>query len=57
MRWQWYAALTLLVWGFWAMLREPMTGWLAPTLVLAFCGAFIPAFRPLFDAERTSYLR
>ena len=40
----------LLVWGFWAMLREPMTGWLAPTIVMAFCGAFIPAFRPLFDA-------
>jgi hypothetical protein len=40
----------LLIWGFWAMMREPVTGWLAPTLVLAFCGAFVPAFRPLFDA-------
>ena len=40
----------LLVWGFWAMLREPLTGWLAPTLLLAFCGGMVPAFRPLFDA-------
>ena len=40
----------LLIWSFWAMLREPMTGWLAPTIVLAFCGGFVPAFRPLFDA-------
>ena len=40
----------LLAWGFWAMLREPLTGWLAPTVILAFCGAFVPAFRPLFDA-------
>ena len=39
----------LLVCSFWAMLREPMTGWLAPTIVLAFCGGFIPVFRPLFD--------
>jgi hypothetical protein len=39
----------LLVWSFWAMLREPVSGWLAPTIVLAFCGGFIPAFRPLFD--------
>lgn len=40
----------LLVWSFWAMMREPVTGWLAPTIVLAFCGGFLPAFRPLFDA-------
>ena len=40
----------LLAWGFWAMLREPLTGWLAPTIILAFCGGFVPAFRPLFDA-------
>jgi hypothetical protein len=39
-----------LVWGFWAMLREPLTGWVAPTVVLAFCGAFVPAAKPLFDA-------
>src|SRR5689334_17685348 len=38
-----------LVWGFWTMLREPLTGWLAPTVVLAFCGGFVPAFKPLFD--------
>jgi len=40
----------LLVWGFWTMLREPVTGWLAPTVLLAFVGGFIPAFVPLFDA-------
>lgn len=40
----------LLIWSFWAMMREPVTGWLAPTIVLAFCGGFVPAFRPLFDA-------
>lgn len=40
----------LLAWSFWAMLREPMTGWLAPTILLAFCGAFVPASRPLLDA-------
>lgn len=39
----------LLVWGFWAMLREPLTGWLAPTLLLTFCGAAVPAAQPLFD--------
>ncbi len=40
----------LLVWSFWTMLREPMTGWLAPTVILAFCGGFVPAAGLLFDA-------
>lgn len=40
----------LLVWSFWAMLREPMTSWLAPTILLTFCGAVVPAFEPLRDA-------
>lgn len=40
----------LLAWGVWAMLREPMTGWMAPTLLMAFCGGFVPAAKPLFDA-------
>ena len=39
-----------LAWGFWAMLREPMTGWLAPTIMLTFCGAFIAGFPQLFGA-------
>ncbi|MBU1514895.1 MAG: hypothetical protein KKE02_00345 [Alphaproteobacteria bacterium] len=41
---------TLLVWSFWAMLREPVTGWLAPTLLMGFIGAFVPVARPLYDA-------
>lgn len=41
---------TLLVWSFWTMLREPMTGWLAPTVLMAFCGAFVPAAQPLYEA-------
>lgn len=40
----------LLAWSFWAMLREPMTAWLAPTILLTFCGAFVPAYGPLLDA-------
>ena len=40
----------LLGWSFWAMLREPMTSWLAPTILLAFCGGFAPAIQPLRDA-------
>ena len=40
----------LLIWAFWSMLREPETGWLAPTVLLAFCGGFVPASRLLFDA-------
>src|SRR6478672_1325951 len=40
----------LLVWAFWVMLREPETGWLGPTVILAFVGGFVPAARPLFDA-------
>ena len=40
----------LLVWSFWTMLREPVTGWLAPTAVLAFSGGFVAAAPVLFDA-------
>lgn len=39
----------LLAWSFWAMLREPMTGWLAPTILLAFCSGFAPAMGLLLD--------
>jgi hypothetical protein len=39
----------LLAWSFWAMLRDPVTGWLAPTVLMAFCGALAPASQPLFD--------
>lgn len=41
---------TLAVWSFWVMLRDPMTGWIAPTVLMTFCGGFVPAFEPLFDA-------
>lgn len=44
------APLILLVWGFWTMLREPMTGWLAPTILMAFAGAFVPLATPLYEA-------
>lgn len=40
----------LLVWSFWTMLREPITGWLAPSVLMAFCGGLIPAFAPLYEA-------
>ena len=43
----------LLGWSFWAMLREPMTAWLAPTILLAFCGGFAPAIQPLRDVAAT----
>lgn len=39
----------LLVWSFWSMLREPMTGWLAPTVLMAFCGGFVPLAQPLYQ--------
>jgi len=39
----------LLVWSFWVMMREPITGWLAPTILMAFCGGFVPLFHPLYD--------
>lgn len=41
---------SLLIWSFWAMVRDPITGWLAPATLMAFCGAFVPMFQPLFDA-------
>jgi len=39
----------LLAWSFWHMLREPVTGWLAPTVLMAFCGGFVPLAQPLYD--------
>jgi len=53
----------LLVWSFWAMLREPITGWMAPAALMTFLGGLIPAFMPLyeagvrmnFDARRPTY--
>jgi hypothetical protein len=53
----------LLVWSLWAMLRDPVTGWLAPAALLFFLGALVPAWRPLadagmrmnFDAHRATY--
>lgn len=39
----------LLGWSFWAMLREPVTGWLAPTVLMTFVGGFVPLFQPLFQ--------
>jgi hypothetical protein len=41
---------TLLAWSFWHMLREPVTGWLAPTVLMAFCGGFVPLAPLLYDA-------
>lgn len=40
----------LLGWSFLAMLREPVTGWLAPTVLMAFVGGFVPLFQPLYQA-------
>lgn len=40
----------LLVWSFWHMMREPVTGWLAPTVLMAFCGTLVPLAPPLYDA-------
>lgn len=40
----------LLIWSFWTMQREPLTGWLAPSAMLAFAGGYVPAFMPLLDA-------
>lgn len=39
----------LLAWSFWHMMREPVTGWLAPTVLMTFCGALIPLAQPLYD--------
>jgi len=40
----------LLVWSLWTMMREPVTGWIAPTVLMAFCGSFVPLLEPLLDA-------
>ncbi|WP_156467342.1 MULTISPECIES: hypothetical protein [unclassified Phenylobacterium] len=39
----------LLAWSFWHMMREPVTGWLAPTVLMTFCGALIPLAPPIYD--------
>lgn len=39
----------LLVWSLWAMMRDPVTGWLAPAGLLFFLGGLVPAWRPLVD--------
>lgn len=44
------APVILLVWSFWFMLREPMTGWLGPTVLMGFIGAFVPLAPPLYEA-------
>lgn len=44
------APVGLLVWSLWTMLRDPVTGWMAPAALLFFCGGLIPAERPLADA-------
>ncbi|MBL8556936.1 MAG: hypothetical protein JNL41_21875 [Phenylobacterium sp.] len=44
------APAMLLVWSFWAMMRDPVTGWIAPSALLAFLGGMIPAWGPLLDA-------
>jgi hypothetical protein len=43
------APAVLLVWAFWTMMRDPVTGWIAPSALLAFGGAMIPAWEPLLD--------
>jgi hypothetical protein len=53
----------LLLWSLVVMMREPVTGWIAPTMLLAFCGGLIPAAMPMleagqrlnFDAHRPVY--
>ncbi|MBL8769817.1 MAG: hypothetical protein JNK30_00420 [Phenylobacterium sp.] len=40
----------LLIWSFWTMMRDPVTGWIAPSALLAFLGGMVPAWGPLLDA-------
>jgi hypothetical protein len=40
----------LMVWSFWTLLQDPETGWIAPTVLMGFLGAFVPGFQPLLDA-------
>lgn len=44
------APAVLLAWSLVHMMREPVSGWICPTLMLAFCGSLVPAARPLADA-------
>jgi hypothetical protein len=44
------APSVLMIWSFWTMLRDPMTGWIAPSALFAFAGALVPAWQPLLDA-------
>lgn len=43
------APVLLLVWAFLTMMRDPVTGWMAPSALLAFAGALVPAWQPLLD--------
>lgn len=43
------APALLLVWSFWTMMRDPVTGWIAPSALLGFLGGMIPAWGPLLD--------
>jgi hypothetical protein len=44
------APVLLLAWSFWTMMRDPVTGWIAPSALLTFLGAMVPAWGPLLDA-------
>ena len=44
------AGIALLVASLWAMMRDPVTGWIAPSAMLFFLGGLGPAFQPLNDA-------
>lgn len=43
------AGIALLAASLWAMMRDPITGWLAPSAMLFFLGGLGPAFQPLND--------
>jgi hypothetical protein len=44
--------LVLLVWSLIAMQRDPLTGWIGPTLILAFAGTLVPAAQPMIEAGK-----
>ncbi len=46
------APLVLLIWALVVMMREPVSGWIAPAMLLGFAGAMVPAAQPLIDAGR-----
>jgi hypothetical protein len=43
------AGVALLAASLWAMMRDPVTGWIAPSAMLFFVGGLGPAFQPLND--------